>query len=157
MAMRTNAIVKKVADLIESSLEGMGFELVEVEYLSSQGRWILRIYIDQEGGVTIDDCAQVSRELGDLIDVKDVIPHEYVLEISSPGLNRPLTKEKHLLGAIGKKIRVRMARPVEGRRNFAGRLSDFRDETLYIEMDKGMVALPWPEVEKANLVYEFTR
>ncbi|MBU2497594.1 MAG: ribosome maturation factor RimP [Proteobacteria bacterium] len=155
--MRTNSISKGVADLIEPSLEEMGFELVEVEYLSYQGRWILRIYIDKEGGVTIDDCAQVSRELGDLIDVKDMIPHEYVLEISSPGLNRPLTKEKHLIDAVGKKIRVKMAKPVEGRRNFAGRLSDFRDETLYVETDRGMVVLPWPEVEKANLVYEFTR
>ena len=157
MAMRTNSIIEGVAELIEPSLDAMGFELVDVEYLSHQGRWILRIYIDKEGGVTIDDCAMVSRELGDLIDVKEMIAHEYVLEVSSPGLNRPLTKEKHLIGAVGKKIKVKMAKPVEGRRNFSGRLSDFRDETLYIEMDRGTVALPWPEVEKANLVYEFTR
>ena len=157
MAMGSKSIRKGVADLIEPSLEEMGFELIDVDYLSSQRRWILRIYIDKEGGVTIDDCAQVSRELGDLIDVKDMIPHEYVLEVSSPGLNRPLTKEKHLIDALGKKIRVKMAKPMEGRRNFAGRLSDFRDETLYVEIDRGMVALPWSEVEKANLVYEFTR
>ena len=129
---------------------------MDVEYLSYQGRWVLRLTIDKEGGVTIDDCARVSRELGDLIDVKDIIPHEYILEVSSPGLDRPLTKEKHLIDAIGKKIKVRMARPMEGRRNFAGHLRDFRDGILYVEIERGMVGLPWLGVERANLVYEFT-
>ncbi|MFH1122545.1 MAG: ribosome maturation factor RimP, partial [Pseudomonadota bacterium] len=152
---RTNMITKEVADLVEPILEEMGFEMVDVEYLSYQGRWVLRLTIDKEGGVTIDDCARVSRELGDLIDVKDIIPHEYILEVSSPGLNRPLTKEKHLIEAIGKKIKLRMARPMEGRRNFAGHLRDFRDGILYVEIERGMVALPWPGVERANLVYEF--
>lgn len=149
-------IAKEVADLVEPVLDQMGFELLDVEYLSYQGRWVLRLYIDQEGGITVDDCARVSRELGDLIDVKDMIPHAYVLEVSSPGLNRPITKEKHLIDAVGKKIKVRMTRPMEGRRNFAGRLREFRDGILYVEIEKGVVALPWSEVERASLVYEFT-
>ena len=72
----------------------MDVELVDIEYLSEHGRWVLRIYVDQEGGITLDGCARVSREIGDLIDVKDILQHEYVLEVSSPGLNRPLKKEK---------------------------------------------------------------
>jgi ribosome maturation factor RimP len=158
LTMRANAnmITKQLADLIEPVLEEMGFELVDAEYLSYKGKWVLRLYIDTEGGVTLDDCARVSGELGDLIDVRDVILHEYVLEVSSPGLNRPLTKEKHLMNAVGKKIKVTMARPVEGRRNFSGRLHDFREGILYVEIERGTVALPWADVERANLVYEFT-
>ena len=81
----------KITKLVEPVLEDMGFELVDVEYLSRHGRWVLVLYIDKEGGVTLDDCARVSGEVGDLIDVKDIIDHEYVLEVSSPGLDRPRT------------------------------------------------------------------
>jgi ribosome maturation factor RimP len=107
MLDNVHLITKKVADLVDPILGELGFELVDVEYLSKHGRWVLRLYIDKEGGVTIDDCALVSREIGDLIDVKDIIRHEYVLEVSSPGLNRPLKKEKDFVWAIGKKIKLR--------------------------------------------------
>jgi ribosome maturation factor RimP len=132
----------------------MGFELVDVEYVSNQGRWILRLFIDKEGGVTIDDCARVSSELGDLIDVKNFIDHPYALEISSPGLDRPLKKEKDLLKAMHRKIKVKMRIPVNGRRNYAGYLRDFKDGMLHVEIETGLVTLPWNEVNKANLVYE---
>jgi ribosome maturation factor RimP len=133
----------------------MGFELVDVEFLPGHGRWVLRLYIDKEGGVTIDDCASVSQELGNLIDVKDLIRHPYVFEVSSPGLNRPLTREKDFLRAVGKKVKVRMVAPIEGRRNYSGYLSRFQDGTLYMKVGEEEVALPWPQVDKANLVYEF--
>lgn len=148
-------ITSQVMDLATPVLEDLGFELVDVEYLSDHGRWVLRIYIDKEGGVTIEDCAKISRELGDLIDIKDIIDHEYVLEVSSPGLNRPLKKEKDFIRAINKKIKVRMTEPVNGRRNYSGYLKDFRENTLYLEVDGGLVGLLLPEVDKANLVYEF--
>jgi ribosome maturation factor RimP len=133
----------------------MGFELVDVEYLSMHGRWVLRLTIDKEGGVTLDDCAGVSGELGDLIDVKDFIHHSYVLEISSPGLDRLLKKEKDILMSLGKKIKVRMVTPIKGRRNYSGYLRHFEGGILHIEMEGELVALPWREVDKANLVYEF--
>jgi ribosome maturation factor RimP len=157
MVTKTDIITKAVADLVEPVFEGMGFELVDVEYLSSQGRWVLRVYIDREGGVTIDDCARVSREIGDLIDVKDIIQHEYVLEVSSPGLDRPLKKEKDLLDAVGKKIKVRMVNPLEGRRKFTGYLNDFQDGILTLDTGVESVSLPWRDVLRANLVYEFDR
>ena len=144
-----------ITDLAEPILEEMGFELVDVLYLSKHGRWVLRLYIDKDGGVTINDCAQVSGEIGDLLDVKEIIQHEYVLEVSSPGINRPLKKERDFTRAIGKKIKVRMGFPVNGQRNFTGYLSHFQNRTLYLEMEKGVVELSWQEVEKANLVYEF--
>jgi len=148
-------ITKQVSDLIEPIINEMRFELIDVEYLSDRGRWVLRIYIDKEGGVTLDDCALVSGELGDLIDIKNIIEHEYVLEVSSPGLNRPLKKEADFIRVIGKKIKVKTKIPVNGRRNFAGRLNDFKEQKLFIESEGGLVTVSWPDIEKANLVYEF--
>jgi len=148
-------ITRKITDLIEPILGELGFELVDVEYLSEHGRWVLRIYIDKVGGVTIDDCARISGEFGDLIDIKDIVRHEYVLEVSSPGLNRPLRKEADFVRVIGKKIKVRMTVPVKGRRNFSGYLKDVRDHILYIEDEVELITLSWPEIDKANLVYEF--
>jgi ribosome maturation factor RimP len=155
MSSRVLSIAEQVAGLVEPSLEDMGFELVDVEYMSGHGKWVLRLYIDKEGGVTLDDCAQVSREIGDLIDVKEIIVHKYVLEVSSPGLDRPLKKEKDLEHAIGKKIKVKTFAPVKGRRNYTGYLRNFQQGILYLELENGPVHLPWKEVEKANLVYEF--
>lgn len=148
-------ITKQVSDLIGPILSEMGFELIDVEYLSDRGRWVLRIYIDKDGGVTLDDCAEVSGDLGDLIDIKNFIEHEYVLEVSSPGLNRPLKKEADFIRAIGKKIKVKTKTPMEGRRNFMGVLKDFNEQKLIIEYEGGLVTLAWTDIEKANLVYEF--
>jgi len=155
MSSRVLSIAEQVADLVGPALEDMDFELVDVEYLSGHGKWVLRLYIDKEGGVTLDDCARVSREFGDLIDVKDIIIHKYVLEVSSPGLDRPLKKDKDLEHAIGKKIKVKTIAPVKGRRNYTGYLRNFQKGILYMELENGPVHLPWKEVEKANLVYEF--
>jgi len=151
------SVTKRVSELIEPILEEMGFELVEVEHLRQHGRWVLRLYIDTPGGVTIGDCSRISREIGDLMDVKAVMENGYTLEVSSPGLNRPLKRERDFVRTIGKRIKVKMASPVEGRRNFTGYLKDFRDGTLYLDLgtDGGKVTLSWKEIEKANLVYEF--
>ena len=155
MAKKVQLIEQRVTDLVSGLLDEMGYELIHVEYLSLRERWVLRLYLDKEGGVTIEDCARVSRELGDLIDVKDVISHEYVLEVSSPGLDRPLRKKEHFLDVIGKKIKVRVATPVNERRNFTGCLKDFQDGNLILETEGGEASLPWKDIERANLVYEF--
>ena len=152
---RYQKVSRGVAELIAPILEGMGFELIDVEYVSQQGRWVLRLFIDKEGGVTIDDCAHVSRELGDLIDVKSFIDRSYVLEVSSPGLDRPIKKENDILVSMGKRIKVRMATSSKGRRNYTGFLRDFREGKLYVDVDGELVALDWRQVDKANLVYEF--
>lgn len=153
MTKNVSSTQARVGELFQPVLDQMGFELVDVEYLANHGRWVLRLYIDKEGGVTIDDCVRVSREIGDLIDVKEVVTNEYVLEVSSPGLNRPLKKERDYIRAIGKKIRVTMIAPVDGRRNFTGDLKSFQGGVLYLDVDRKRVPLPWHEVDKANLVY----
>ena len=147
--------IKEVTRFIEPVLAEMGFELVDIECLSAYGRMVFRIYVDKEGGITLDECARVSREVGDLIDIKDFIKHEYVLEVSSPGLNRPLKKEKDFLSAIGKMVKIRMAIPINGRRRFTGHLRKVENGNLYLEIDNHLFALPRQDIEKANLVYEF--
>jgi ribosome maturation factor RimP len=155
MPVAMSSIVKRITDLVEPILDEVGYELVDVEYLSKYGKWVLRVYIDKEGGITIDDCVQVSEELGDLIDIKVIIEHEYVLEVSSPGLNRPLKKEKDFSRAIDRKIKVTTIAPLNGRRNFTGYLKAFRNQNLYLEVNGKQIILPWEEIDKANIVYEF--
>ncbi len=151
----TSQAVKEVSVLIEPILDEMQIDLVDVEYLSEGGRWILRIYVDRLGGVTLDDCARVSREIGDLIDVKDFFIQPYVLEVSSPGLNRRLKKERDFVRAVGKNIKIRMMDPLEGRRNFKGKLQSFEDGVLCLNVKDDLFLLPYGGVEKANLVYDF--
>ena len=155
MSENTDFVIREVTKLIERILDEMDFDLVDIEYLLGRGKWILRIYIDKEGGITLDDCARVSREIGDLIDVKDIFQHKYVLEVSSPGINRRLRKEKHFLQAVGNKVKIKMIVPVNRRRNFTGYLRNVQDGTLYLEMGNDVVRLSLENVEKANLVYEF--
>lgn len=150
-------IVGEVNNLIEPVLDELGFELVDTEYLSQHGRRVLRICLDKEGGITMDDCALVSREIGDLIDVKNVFDHEYVLEVSSPGLDRPLKKEKDFLRSIGKKVKVVMDISVMGHRQFIGFLREYRDGTLYLEVENDLVPLSLRNLKKANLIYEFEK
>ncbi|OPX41627.1 MAG: ribosome maturation factor RimP [Deltaproteobacteria bacterium] len=147
-------ITDQITMLVEPVLEEMGFELIDVEYFGPGGRRVLRVYMDRPGGVSLDDCARVSREIGVLIDVKDLIPERYVLEVSSPGLNRRLKREKDFAWAMGKKVKVRMKTPVEGRRNFTGRLIEMQEGTIAVEVEKGKAVLPIHGIDKANLVYE---
>ena len=129
MSDAIETVVGEVSNLIEPVLDELGFELVDTEYLSQHGRRVLRICLDKEGGITLDDCALVSREIGDLVDVKNIFQHRYVLEVSSPGLNRPLKREKDFLRSIGKKVNVIMAVSVMGRHQFSGFLREYRESS----------------------------
>lgn len=151
----TSPVMKEVGALIEPVLDEMEIELVDIAYLSEQGRWILRIYVDRSGGITLGDCAQVSREIGDLIEVKDIFHQGYVLEVSSPGLNRRFKREKDFERAVGKNIKIRMVTPFEGQRNFRGSLRSFQDGVLCLSVRDNLILLPYGDVEKANLVYDF--
>ncbi len=151
----TGPVMKEVTALIEPILDEMEIELVDIEYLSEHGRWILRIYVDQSGGITLDTCAEVSREIGDLIEIKDIFHQGYVLEVSSPGINRRLKKEKDFERAVGKNIKIRMATPLEGQRNFRGSLQSFQDGILCLRVKDDLILLSYRDVEKANLVYDF--
>jgi len=151
--------VKQLQSLAEPVVTGQGYELVDLEFKNELGSWILRVFIDKpgaEGGVGLDDCAQVSRELSAVLDVDDVIPGHYSLEVSSPGLNRPLKKESDFARFVGKKAKIRTRHPIgESRRNFSGTLVEVAGGKVKIDVGDQVCEVPVDAVEKANLVYEF--
>lgn len=109
-------------------------EIYDVEYVREGSDWYLRCYIDREGGVSIDDCENVSRALSDALDKEDFIADAYILEVSSPGLGRQLKKDKHLAKSIGEEVEIRTYKPINGVREFAGLLRTFDESTITIEM-----------------------
>ncbi len=148
-------VTQSVTELIEPGLLANGLELVDVEFKKEGKNWVLRIYIDKEGGVTLADCQKVSRLAGDIIEVEEVIEPVYTLEVSSPGLNRVLKKEKDFLKFLGKKINVQCHAPMDGRKKFTGILKDFIDQSIHLEVDGQQYTIPLNLVAKANLVIEF--
>ena len=110
------------------------FELVDVEYVKEGGNWYLRAYIDKPGGITVDDCELISRALGDLLDEKDFIEDSYILEVSSPGLGRPLRKDKDFARSIGEEVEVKTFRAVNHQKEFTGILKEYDKEKIIIEM-----------------------
>lgn len=118
-------------------MEEYGFELVDVEYVKEGGTWYLRAYIDKPGGINIQDCESVSRRLSDLLDEKDFISDSYVLEVSSPGLGRPLKKEKDFARSMGEEVDVRTYRMIDGQKEFTGILSGYDGSSVTIAMEDG--------------------
>ena len=147
-------VTQSVTELIEPGLLADGLELVDVEFKKEGKSWVLRIYIDREGGVTLADCQKVSRLAGDLIEVEEAIEPVYTLEVSSPGLNRVLKKEKDFLKYSGKKIYVQCHAPMDGRKKFTGILTGFIDQSIHLEVDGQYYTIPLNLVAKANLVIE---
>ena len=128
---------QKTEELLLPILAKVGFDLWDVEYVKEGGEYYLRAYIDKEGGITIDDCVSVSRELSDLLDEKDFIEEAYILEVSSPGLNRTLKKEKEFLRCIGRDVDVKTYKPVDGMKDFTGILRSYDAGDITIETADG--------------------
>lgn len=118
-------------------IEANGFELVDVEYVKEAGNWYLRAYIDKPGGITVDDCEVVNRELGDLLDRDDFIDDSYILEVSSPGLGRPLKKERDFIRSKGEEVEIRTYRMVDRQKEFRGVLKAWDKDTVTIETEDG--------------------
>jgi ribosome maturation factor RimP len=147
---------QKLTQIVEPVIAGQGYELVDLEFKNEMGGWVLRVFIDHESGVSLDDCTSVSRELSAVLDVEDAIPVAYNLEVSSPGLDRPLKKESDFARFVGKKARIRTRHPVgESRRNFSGTLLEVAAGKVKIDVGDQVCEVPVDDVEKANLVYEF--
>jgi len=149
---------EKIMGLVEPVVESERVELVDVECLKGPTRWMVRIYIDKEGGVTLDDCAMISGEVGDLLDIHETPPGPYDLEISSPGLDRPLVRDRDFVRYEGHAVRIRVSEKIEGKRNFKGRLVEFveseGEKSLVIDVEGKMYTIPRSMVVKANLEYE---
>ena len=140
--------VSAIADPI---LSNEGMELIEIEYRRESKGWVLRLYIDKEGGVTLDDCTRISQEVGRSLDVEDFISTAYTLEVSSPGLARPLRKEKDFLKYRNHRIRLKTITPIEHRRQFKGKLLGINENCIEIEMEEEVIQIPLSNLAKANL------
>ena len=123
---------QKTEELLEPIVTALGFELVDVEYVKEGGTWYLRAYIDKPGGITVDDCEAVSRRFSDILDEKDYIPDSYVFEVSSPGLGRPLKKEKDFKRSLGEEVEIRTYRAIERQKEFTGILKAYDENTVTI-------------------------
>ena len=146
----------KVETWLLPLLEKNQFELVDVEYVRAAGIWYLRAYIDKEGGITVDDCEVVSRELGDWLDQEDFIEDSYILEVSSPGLGRPLKKEKDFARSLGKDVEVRLYRPINKQKEFTGTLKAYDADTVTLSMEDGNdLALAKSDIALIRLAFDF--
>jgi len=155
--------MSKVTDIVEELaapiLEELQLELVDVEYVKEGKNWFLRLYIDKDSGVDIEECGIVSERLSEKLDAEDPIPHNYFLEVSSPGAERPLKKEADIQKAIGKNLHVKTYEPIDGERVFEGKLTDFDGNILTIDVKvkarTKTVEVPYEKVAKARLAVVF--
>ena len=148
---------KRIEELIQPTVTEMGYELVDVEFVKEGPNWYLRIFIDKEGGVTIDDCEAVSKTLEKIFDEKDPIEQAYFLEISSPGIDRPLKKKEDFIKYNGEMVDVKLYKPYEGSKEYTGKLAgyDENDGTVTIEVDDKNIAFTKKEIAGIRLAVIF--
>lgn len=138
--------------LLEPTIERMGYELTDLELKLGGRSGLVRIYIDREQGIDIDDCEAVSRQASAILDVEDPLPGNYTLEVSSPGLDRTLTKPAHFQRFMGEDVRVKLRFPLSGRRNFRGALKSADEQNIEVEVDGESHKLSLATIESARLV-----
>lgn len=149
----------RAQEVLEPIVAGEGLELLEVEFVREHEGWVLRLFIDKPGGrVGLDECSQVSRAVDTVLDVEDLIPHEYNLEVSSPGVNRPLKKPAHYERVKGQKVKVKTFGPIgePPRKNFTGTLTEVAADAISVDVEgAGSFRIPFKDIAKANLEFEF--
>ena len=144
-------LITKLRNMIEPVLDPEGIELIDIEFRMERGRWILRLYIDTADGVGLNHCELVSRQVGALLDMKDPIEHTYHLEVSSPGINRILKREKDFKTYAGSPVRIKTRRKLNGRRNFQGILRGVEHSKIVLEVDGKRIEISRDNLEKARL------
>lgn len=149
--------VSHLWELFEPVVEGMGYELIEIEYHPNPNYGVLRLYIDKDSGIEVDDCSAVSRQISAILDVEDPVPGKFNLEISSPGLDRPLRRLEDFERFAGEEVKVKTSMAFEGQRNFKGRLNGTDDDLVIIECEDKEVRLPVTAIDKARLVPDFDK
>ncbi|RFA30581.1 ribosome maturation factor RimP [Alkalilimnicola ehrlichii] len=144
----------ELTELLEPVVSGMGYELVGIEYQANPKNALVRIYLDSPNGVTLDDCEKVSRQVSGVLDVEDPISGQYTLEVSSPGLDRPIFKASDYDRFAGEKVKIRVHGSLEGRRRFAGVLRGLNGDCVVVEENGVEISLPLSQIDKANLELE---
>lgn len=144
-------------ELIMPILDELGFELYDVEYVKEGADYYLRAYIDKEGGITIDDCVTVSRQMNELLDSHPEIGQDegYIFEVSSPGLGRVLKKDKHFKKAIGEDVDIKTYKPINGAKEFCGKLTDFDEKTITVTFDDGVEIFNKSDIAQVRLSIDF--
>ncbi len=142
-----------LVELLDPVVQGMGYELVGVEFDGHQRT--LRVYIDRPEGITLDDCSAVSYQLSGVLDVEDPIPGRYQLEVSSPGMDRPLFTRAHFERFAGEVVRLQLNRPLDGRRRFKARLQGLEGDEILLQDEDKLIRIPYESIEKARLVPAF--
>ena len=153
MKSTVNSSVTLVTELIDTTIQVLGLDLWGVELLQ-QGKYsLLRIYIEREEGVTIEDCEKVSRQVSALLDVEDPIAGEYTLEVSSPGMDRPLFSIEHYLKYVGSEVDLKLRRPINGRRKFKGQIIKISGDIVGLLVEGSEYSLEFSDIEKASIVF----
>ena len=147
---------QKAEAILTPIVESKGFELVDVEYVKEGGTWYLRAYIDKEGGITVNDCELVSREMNEILDREDYIEDSYIFEVSSPGLGRPLKKEKDYARSMGKELEIRTYRAIDKKKEFYGILTDYDEKKVTIQTEEGeTLTFAKTEIALIRLAFDF--
>ena len=145
----------KTEELLQPLVDAHGFELVDVEYVKEAGNWYLRAYIDKPGGIAVDDCEVISRALSENLDEEDYMEDSYILEVSSPGLGRPLKKDKDFQRSIGKEIEVRTFRAIDKQKEFTGILKEFNKDSFTIVIEDNEMTFQRSETALVRLAFDF--
>ena len=156
--MAKQNIEQKTEDILQPILDRRGFELVDVEYVKEGSDWYLRAYIDKEGGINVDDCETVSRELEKILDEQDLIPGTYILEVSSPGLTRQLKKEKDYIRNLGKPVEIHTFQPIDGAKEFIGDLLRYDKEQVTLDIgpeETEEISIPRIQISLTRQYFEF--
>jgi len=148
-------ILESVRKIVEPIVISEGMELVHIEYRRERRGWVLRLYIDKEGGVTIDDCSNISGQTSHLVDIDELIPHSYVLKVSSPGLGRTLKRKEDFVKHKDRLVRFKVDDPISRWKHFKGRLLDYKDGVVKIKVGDEIINLPFDKISEANLIYKF--
>lgn len=153
--MNKKELMKKLVKICDESARSLNYELVDVEYVKESGSYYLRVYIDKMGGITLDDCQSMSELLSDILDQEDPIENAYYLEVSSPGLDRPLKNDKDLKRNLGKDIEISLYKPLENKKKFEGNLKSFMEDKIIIEVNDNDMEIPRDAISVIKLALKF--
>lgn len=153
-------VIEVVEQIVEPIVNDLNLELVDIEYVKEGKSWFLRVFIDKEQGIDIEECGMVSEKLSEKLDELDPIPYNYFLEVSSPGAERPLKKQKDYEKAVGKNVHIKTYEPIDGEKTFEGVLTNFTGDTVTVELKiktrKKTIEIPFEKVASARLAVTFS-
>lgn len=148
-------IEQKVTDLLKEKINTLGYDLYDVEYVKEGKDYFLRIYIDNEKGIDLNDCEKVSNEINDMLDMADIVKDQYFLEVSSPGIERILRKDEHLKANIGKIIEIKLFKAIDKQKQYVGELIEFNDEVINIKVEENTISLDRKNIAQIKTVYQW--